>query len=324
MAAESVCELAPDIFEHLLSRDLQQGFAPAAAVGRALCDTFLELDRMINERFAFSGCTLSLLVQHGWDLHVASVGDSRVVLYDGAAVLQLTFDFRVEDSARERERITGTGATVGRLAAHGRGPAEPGEEGCGPMRVWPGGLCLSRAIGDPDVGDCILPHPFYKHVRVPARACRAILATDGVWDALTNQVACSSLRDLNTEAASTELVDLAIARRGLRDDTTAVVVDLTPGGEEVAESWGAAPPQGGLCGLCAPQAARPSASHPARPPLSPARPSFLLPPAPAQLAPAAHRPSPAGALNPAPPLPRPWRRLQSSTTTPRRPSCAPS
>lgn len=120
------------------------------------------------------------------------------------------------------------------------------------MRVWPGGLCLSRAIGDPDVGDCILPHPFYKHVRVPGRPARVLLATDGVWDAVTNQIAVTSLRDLNTEAACTELVDLAISRRGLRDDTTVIVVDLTPSGESVAEFWGNHLPAPGLCGLCAP------------------------------------------------------------------------
>lgn len=29
----------------------------------------------------------------------------------------------------------------------------------GPLRIWPGGLCLSRAVGDFDVGDSVIPFP---------------------------------------------------------------------------------------------------------------------------------------------------------------------
>jgi hypothetical protein len=36
----------------------------------------------------------------------------------------------------------------------------------GPLRCWPGGLCLSRSIGDMDVGNFIVPIPFVKQVKV--------------------------------------------------------------------------------------------------------------------------------------------------------------
>jgi hypothetical protein len=36
----------------------------------------------------------------------------------------------------------------------------------GPLRCWPGGLCLSRSIGDIDVGECIIPVPHVKQVKV--------------------------------------------------------------------------------------------------------------------------------------------------------------
>ena len=36
----------------------------------------------------------------------------------------------------------------------------------GPLRCWPGGLCLSRSIGDMDVGECIIPVPHVKQVKV--------------------------------------------------------------------------------------------------------------------------------------------------------------
>lgn len=36
----------------------------------------------------------------------------------------------------------------------------------GPLRCWPGGLCLSRSIGDMDVGEFIVPIPHVKQVKV--------------------------------------------------------------------------------------------------------------------------------------------------------------
>lgn len=39
----------------------------------------------------------------------------------------------------------------------------------GPLRCWPGGLCLSRSIGDTDVGEFIVPVPHVKQVKVSDR-----------------------------------------------------------------------------------------------------------------------------------------------------------
>jgi hypothetical protein len=36
----------------------------------------------------------------------------------------------------------------------------------GPLRCWPGGLCLSRSIGDVDVGEYIVPVPYVKQIKV--------------------------------------------------------------------------------------------------------------------------------------------------------------
>ena len=52
---------------------------------------------------------------------------------------------------------------VGLLA--GQGPAAgPYAQGWGPLRVWPGGLCLSRALGDFDVGHIVLAIPHVMQV----------------------------------------------------------------------------------------------------------------------------------------------------------------
>lgn len=46
------------------------------------------------------------------------------------------------------------------------GPADgPNASGWGPLRVWPGGLCLSRSLGDFDVGTCVLALPHITQAR---------------------------------------------------------------------------------------------------------------------------------------------------------------
>ncbi|XP_016747019.1 importin-9-like isoform X2 [Gossypium hirsutum] len=45
----------------------------------------------------------------------------------------------------------------------------------GPLRCWPGGLCLSRSIGDMDVGEFIVPVPYIKQVKAVIR--RLLLST---------------------------------------------------------------------------------------------------------------------------------------------------
>ena len=111
--------------------------------------------------------------------------------------------------------------------------------GFGPLRVWPGGLALSRAIGDRDVGDCIVAHPFVKQLRIPETAAvRIIIASDGVWDACDNVAVAKPVRRIDVEAASREIVAQALRVRGLRDDTTVICLDLCPDATPLSEHWG--------------------------------------------------------------------------------------
>ena len=134
----------------------------------------------------------------GWTVTVASVGDSRCILdTQGGVVSLLTVDHRLEENVEERERVTASGGEVGRLNIFGgnevrrtvrsplvvlpflpaindfRGEYTNNGTGCllcvfqvGPLRCWPGGLCLSRSIGDTDVGEFIVPVPHVKQVKV--------------------------------------------------------------------------------------------------------------------------------------------------------------
>ncbi|KAI4372291.1 hypothetical protein MLD38_010538 [Melastoma candidum] len=193
-----------------------------AALPRALVAGFVKTDIEFQQKGETSGTTVTFVVIDGWTITVASVGDSRCILdTQGGVVSLLTVDHRLEENEEERERVTASGGEVGRLNVFG------GNE-VGPLRCWPGGLCLSRSIGDPDVGEFIVPIPHVKQVKLSNAGGRLIIASDGIWDALSSDMAAKSCRGLPAELAAKLVVKDALRSRGLKDDTTCLVVDINP------------------------------------------------------------------------------------------------
>lgn len=189
---------------------------------RALVAGFVKTDIEFQQKGETSGTTVTFVVIDGWTVTVASVGDSRCILdTQGGIVSLLTVDHRLEENAEERERVTASGGEVGRLNVFG------GNE-VGPLRCWPGGLCLSRSIGDTDVGEFIVPIPHVKQVKLSNAGGRLIIASDGIWDALSSDMAAKACRGLPAELAAKLVVKEALRSRGLKDDTTCLVVDLIP------------------------------------------------------------------------------------------------
>ncbi|KAG6391675.1 hypothetical protein SASPL_149432 [Salvia splendens] len=200
------------------------------ALPRALVAGFVKTDKEFQAKGTdsrpsagkTSGTTATFVIIDGWTVTVASVGDSRCILdAQGAGVSILTVDHRLEENAEERERVTASGGEVGRLSIFG------GTE-IGPLRCWPGGLCLSRSIGDMDVGEFIVPIPYVKQVKLSSKGGRLIIASDGVWDALSSEVAAKSCHGLPAELAARLVVKETLRARGLKDDTTCIVVDIIP------------------------------------------------------------------------------------------------
>ncbi|KAJ3695689.1 hypothetical protein LUZ60_001066 [Juncus effusus] len=192
------------------------------ALPRALVAGFVKTDKEFQSQGQTSGTTATFVIIDGWTVTVASVGDSRCILdaegADGDISL-LTVDHRLEENVEERERVTASGGEVGRLSIVG------GAE-IGPLRCWPGGLCLSRSIGDIDVGEFIVPVPYVKQVKVSNAGARLIIASDGIWDSLSSETAATSCRGLPAELAARQVVKEALRTRGLKDDTTCIVVDI--------------------------------------------------------------------------------------------------
>lgn len=197
------------------------------ALPRALVAGFVKTDKEFQSKGQTSGTTATFVIIDGWTITVASVGDSRCILdAQGGTVSLLTVDHRLEENVEERERVTASGGEVGRLSVVG------GAE-IGPLRCWPGGLCLSRSIGDIDVGEFIVPVPYVKQVKLSNAGGRLIIASDGIWDALPSEAAAKSCRGLPAELAAKQVVKEALRTRGLKDDTTCIVVDIIPPGQTI-------------------------------------------------------------------------------------------
>eukprot|EP00899_Mesostigma_viride_P007701 jgi/Mesvir1/16932/Mv15791-RA.1 len=187
---------------------------------RAMVKGFHKTDADFGAMNRTAGCTATLVVVEGWTVTVAGVGDSRcIAILEDGTIVPLTEDHRLEDNPAELQRVVAAGCQVARLHT------SDGME-VGPLRAWPGGLCLSRAIGDSDVGPFINCLPEVKQLRIPFCNCRIVVASDGVWDAMSNKAVYKAAIDQPTEKSAAKIIKETLKQRGLRDDTTCIVVDL--------------------------------------------------------------------------------------------------
>ncbi|XP_076925425.1 protein phosphatase 2C 7-like [Bidens hawaiensis] len=161
---------------------------------------------------------------------VANCGDSRAVLYRGKEAIALSNDHK-PNREDEYARIEAAGGKVIQWNGH---------------RVL-GVLAMSRSIGDGYLKPSIIPEP---EVTFTPRArddeC-LILASDGLWDVISNQEACEVAKrriliwhkkngglpveravggpDLAAQAAAEYLTMLAM-QKGSKDNISVIVVDL--------------------------------------------------------------------------------------------------
>ncbi|KAF4358958.1 hypothetical protein G4B88_018807, partial [Cannabis sativa] len=57
---------------------------------------------------------------------------------------------------------------------------------------------------------------------------RLIISSDGVWDALSAEAALECCRAMSADAAAMQIVKESLHAKGLRDDTTCIVIDVLP------------------------------------------------------------------------------------------------
>ncbi|CAD6223464.1 unnamed protein product [Miscanthus lutarioriparius] len=167
---------------------------PAAAWRKAFASAYKAMDKDLRSHAILdgfcSGSTAVTVLKLGSDLYMANIGDSRAVLGSrdcggggGMVAVQLTVDLK-PDVPSEAERIK---KCRGRVFALQDEPEVP--------RVWlpfddAPGLAMARAFGDfclKDYGVISVPEVF--HWSLTEKDQFVILASDGVWDVLSNQEA---------------------------------------------------------------------------------------------------------------------------------------
>ncbi|KAG9455583.1 hypothetical protein H6P81_000091 [Aristolochia fimbriata] len=157
-----------------------------------------------------SGTTAVTIIKQGEDVIIANLGDSRAVLGtrsdEGTLMaLQLTTDLK-PSVPQEAERIRNSRGRVFALKE------EPNIQ-----RVWlpdddMPGLAMARAFGDFMLKSYgIIAIPQMSHYRISDRDEFLVLATDGVWDVLSNEEVVFIVSSAESEeAAAQALVEEAV------------------------------------------------------------------------------------------------------------------
>lgn len=159
------------------------------------------------------------------DVVVANAGDSGALLvYNENQMPRTKWLTRCHspDDPLEAKRLTDAGARLGRMRREGKE--------VGPMRSYPGGYAVSRAIGDFDAPHVVCT-PEVKRLRAPAEGCVLVVASDGIWNVVSED-ACGDIVRKSApcvKTAAERIMEAALGtERGLHDDATVVVVRVPP------------------------------------------------------------------------------------------------
>ncbi|XP_057466849.1 probable protein phosphatase 2C 59 isoform X1 [Actinidia eriantha] len=160
-----------------------------------------------NSQNTDAGSTASTAILVGDRLLVANVGDSRAVICKGGKAIAVSRDHK-PDQTDERQRIEDAGGFV---------------IWAGTWRVG-GVLALSRAFGDRLLKQYVVADPEIQEEKIDSSLEFLILASDGLWDVVTNEEAVGMVKPIQEpEKAATRLTQEAY-QRGSADNITTVVV----------------------------------------------------------------------------------------------------
>ncbi|XP_065853003.1 protein kinase and PP2C-like domain-containing protein isoform X2 [Euphorbia lathyris] len=217
-AAQFSAKALPGILKSLTSAR-----SPADALSEAFVSTDFafrsELDSLRKSRGIIQkdwhpGCTAlaALIVKD--KLFVANVGDCRAILCRAGRVFPLSKD-HVASCIDERERVVGAGGEV--------------KWQVDTWRVGPAALQVTRSIGDDDLKPFVTAEPEITETVLSGEDEFLVMASDGMWDVISNSEVISIIRDTVKEAGmcSKRLVTEA-AERGSKDNITVIVIFLRP------------------------------------------------------------------------------------------------
>ncbi|KAF7830382.1 putative protein phosphatase 2C 59 [Senna tora] len=178
-----------------------------SAIADAYNHTDSEFLKSENSQNRDAGSTASTAILVGDRLLVANVGDSRAVICRGGKAIAVSRDHK-PDQTDERQRIEDAGGFV---------------MWAGTWRVG-GVLAVSRAFGDRLLKQYVVADPEIQEEKVDSSLEFLILASDGLWDVVSNEEAVGMVKPIeNAEEAAKRLTQEAY-QRGSADNITCVVV----------------------------------------------------------------------------------------------------
>ncbi|KAK9682967.1 hypothetical protein RND81_10G109800 [Saponaria officinalis] len=178
-----------------------------SAIAETYSHTDSEFLKSENNQNRDAGSTASTAILVGDRLLVANVGDSRAVICRGGEAIAVSRDHK-PDQTDERQRIEDAGGFV---------------MWAGTWRVG-GVLAVSRAFGDKLLKQYVVADPEIQEEKVDSSLEFLILASDGLWDVVTNEDAVAMVKPMqDAEEAAKKLMQEAY-QRGSADNITCVVV----------------------------------------------------------------------------------------------------
>jgi len=197
----------------ILHQNLLQCLSQSSDVLKSLKDSYIKTSKQVLEYCnSKSGSTaVSALIMKNekgerW-IHVANVGDSRAVLCRNGKSERLSFDHNPSNE-QETERIQRLGGKI--------------KEG----RI--NNLSVSRSFGDKDyVVFGITAEPYVSSTLISTSDTHLIIATDGLWDVVSDQEAVDFIKNELSDAQklSEKLLNYAL-ERGSQDNITIIVIIL--------------------------------------------------------------------------------------------------
>ncbi|KAI3788916.1 hypothetical protein L2E82_01697 [Cichorium intybus] len=178
-----------------------------SAIAEAYSHTDTEFLKSENNQNKDAGSTASTAIIVGNRLLVANVGDSRAVICRGGNAYAVSRDHK-PDQSDERQRIEDAGGFV---------------MWAGTWRVG-GVLAVSRAFGDKLLKQFVVADPEIQEERIDESLEFLILASDGLWDVVTNEEAVAMIKPIQSPEDAAKTLMQEASQRGSADNITVVVV----------------------------------------------------------------------------------------------------
>ncbi|CAI5963616.1 unnamed protein product [Closterium sp. NIES-65] len=160
----------------------------------------------------YPGCTACVTLVIGTDMYIANAGDCRAVVRQSGEVKALSRD-HVASDPEERSRAEKAGGLV--------------QWRVNTWRVGAAGIEVTRSLGDHDMKPAVTAEPEVTHHRLTEEDEFLVMASDGLWEKLSNEEVSQYVLDTVKEPSmsSKRLVTEAVDR-GSQDNVTAIVAYL--------------------------------------------------------------------------------------------------